>query len=205
MRKFATAAWVTAAFLGALALVGGVYGAAGSGDRLAEALRITGRWSFLWFCLATWGASLAVLGGERFRTLAARGRDFGLAFAAGHLVHVALVGWFLASATKPFPRPQLIFFGIGVFWTYLLALLSLSPALRAALSPAQRKFLHRTGVEYLSLTFAFDFTTQVFAGNLANAIHYLPLAVAAWSGPGLRLLVTFRTSVLSSEVRWLRE
>jgi hypothetical protein len=49
-------------------------------------------------------------------------------------------------------------------------------------------------VEYLSLAFAYDFTLQVFSGNLKNVIHYLPLAVAAWLGPVLRLAAAYRTS-----------
>jgi hypothetical protein len=193
-RAFGTLGWVSGAFLGAIFLVAWGYGFSRSGDKLAEVLRVTGRWSFLWFSLATWGAPLAVLWGERFRSLAMHGRDFGLAFAAAHLVHVGLVARLLATSTTPFPRPELIFFGVGVFWTYLLAFLSLGATRRAGLSPGVRRVLRRTGVEYLSLAFAYDFTLQVFSGNLKNVIHYLPLAIAAWLGPVLRLAAGYRTS-----------
>jgi hypothetical protein len=193
-RTFSTLGWSSAAFLGALLLVAWGYGFSHSGDKLAAVLRVTGRWSFLWFSLATWGVPLAVLWGERFRALATRGRDFGLAFAAAHLVHLGLVARLLATSTTPFPRPELIFFGVGVFWVYLLAFLSLSQKRTAGPSLGVRRVLRRTGVEYLSLAFAYDFTLQVFSGNLKNVIHYLPLAIAAWLGPVLRLAAGYRTS-----------
>ena len=86
--------------IGVLAfLVGGVAAAIvltvfGLGQRgTSIALRVTARWSFLFFWLAYVGRATPVLFGPRFSRLARHGRDFGLAFASAQLVHVGLVLW----------------------------------------------------------------------------------------------------------------
>src|SRR5271165_2751667 len=149
MRKPTTTEWMGAAFIVALATVVMVRVFAAPGDKLGVALRATARWSYLWFWLAYAGGALATLFGARFQALAQRGRDFGLAFASAHLVHVGLVAWLLHIETKPFPRPALIFFGIAVFWTYLLALLSIR-SLSAMLNPTVWRIVRIIGVEYIS-------------------------------------------------------
>jgi hypothetical protein len=140
----------------ALALVLVTRVAAAPGDRLSLTLRATARWSFLWFWLAYAGGALAALFGSAFQRLAHRSRDFGLAIASAHLVHVGLVAWLLLSSATPFPRSPLIFFGIGVFWIYLLALLSI-PRLSAKLNPATVRTLRTVGVEYFAFAFLVDF------------------------------------------------
>jgi hypothetical protein len=44
--------------------------------------------------------------------------------ASAHLVHLGLVAWiYYASVVLP-AQSTLIFFGVGAFWTYLLAIFS---------------------------------------------------------------------------------
>jgi hypothetical protein len=187
MRKLRTSDWMGGAFLAALLIIVSVYAFATPAHRLTMALRATARWSFLWFCLATYGGALTVLFGSTFRSLARRGRDFGLAFAAAHLAHVGLVIWFLYGSPNPFPRLQLVVFALGLFWIYLLALFSLSSALSGWLGPRWWKMVRTIGVEYIALAYAFDFGSKILDGNRANALHYFPLFAVAVGGPLLRL------------------
>src|SRR5271167_4114745 len=110
-----------ASFVAALAIVLMIYLGAGHGEKLGLALRATARWSFLWFWLASVGSALATLFGSSFRALARRGRDFGLAFASAHLIHMGLVALLLHEMATPFARAPLIFFSVAAFWIYLLA------------------------------------------------------------------------------------
>ncbi len=176
-----------AAFVVGLAIAVMAYAMAIPTQRLGMALRGTARWSFLWFCLATYGGALTTLFGSRFQALARRGRDFGLAFAAAHSVHVALVVWLLSRSPDPFPRLSLIVFSIGVFWVYLLALLSLRSELSARLGARRWKLVRMIGVEYIAFAYAFEFGGRILAGNRTNALHYLPLFAVAVAGPLLRI------------------
>jgi len=176
-----------AAFAVGLLIAITVFAVAVPTQRLGMALRATARWSFLWFCLATYGGALTTLFGSRFQALARRGRDFGLAFAAAHLVHVALVVWLLYTSTDPFPRLQLIIFSIGVFCIYVLAVFSLSSTLSARLGPRRWQLVRTVGVEYIAFAYAFEFGSRILSGNRANALHYFPLFAAAVGGPLLRL------------------
>ncbi len=186
MRRPTTKQWMGAAFAVALALVLAVYLGAGHGHRLGTALRVTARWSFLWFWLASAGGALATLFGSSFLPLAQRGRDFGLAYASAHVVHVGLVAWLLYHSVTPFPRPTLIFFGIGVFWTYLLALLSIG-RLSAMLNPAVWRIVRTIGVEYISFAFLVDFAKNPFKHGVGHLAAYLPFLALALAGPLLRL------------------
>ncbi len=186
MRRPTTTEWIGAAFAVALALVLPAYLSAEHGHKLGSALRVTARWSFLWFWLASAGGALATLFGSRFVALAQRGRDFGLAYASAHVVHVGLVAWFLYHSVTPFPRPSLIFFGIGVFWTYLLALLSVG-RLSAMLNPTVWRVVRTLGVEYISLAFLVDFAKNPFKHGVGQFVAYLPFLALALAGPLLRL------------------
>jgi sulfoxide reductase heme-binding subunit YedZ len=187
IRKIKTAEWMAAAFIVALGIVAVVYVVAVPSQRLGMALRATARWSFLCFCLATCGGALTTLFGSIFEPLARKGRDLGLAFAAAHSVHIALVVWLLYISTEPFPRVSLIVFSIGVFFVYLLAVISLSSTLSARLGPRRWKNVRSIGVEYIAFAYAFEFGGRILDGNLANAIHYFPLFAAAVGGPLLRM------------------
>jgi hypothetical protein len=186
MHKPTTAEWMGASLGAALVIVLIIYLGAGHGEKLALALRATARWSFLWFWLASVGGALAALFGSHFQNLAQRARDFGLAFASAHLAHLGLVAWLLYHSVTPFPRSPLLFFGIGVFWTYLLALLSIK-GLSAMLAPSIWRIVRTLGVEYISFAFLIDFAKNPFQGGVLNLLAYLPFLTLAIAGPLLRL------------------
>ncbi len=184
MRKGTTLQWMGAAIAVALtiALAAGILAPE---HKLSLALRATARWSFLLFWLASAGGALAALFGPSFANLAARARDFGLAFASAHLVHLGLVAWLYYAFVGP-GRFTLIFFGIAAFWTYLLALLSVR-RVTAALNPRIWKVLRAIGVEYTAFAFLFDFARNPFRGGILHFVEYLPFLVLAVTGPLLRL------------------
>jgi hypothetical protein len=186
MRNLTTREWMGAAIVVPLVMVLAIRVAATPGERLGVALRATARWSFLWFSLASTGGALATLFGARFQALARRARDFGLAFASAHLVHVGLVVFLLYTSATPFPRWKLIFFSLGVLWVYSLALLSIR-RLTEFLDPRTWRIVRSIGVEYIALVFLFDFAPKPFYGGLANRLIYLPFLVMAIAGPLLRL------------------
>ena len=190
--KNETAKWMGAASIVGLAIVATVYALGAPTHRLGMALRATARWSFLWFCLATYGGALAALFGAGFQALARRGRDFGLAFAAAQSLHLVLVVWLLYSTPAVIPRVYLIVFSIGVFWVYVLAAFSLSSALSAWLGPWRWKIVRKIGVEYIAFAFAFEFANRILDGNRANALHYFPLFAAAVGGPLLRIAAAIK-------------
>jgi hypothetical protein len=186
MNKPTTAQWTIASFVGALVIVLVIHVAGGHGEKLGMGLRATARWSFMWFWLASVGGALATLFGSSFQALARRGRDFGLAFASGHLVHLSLVAWLLYHSATPFPRSPLIFFSIAVFWTYLLALLSIS-RFSAMLSPNAWWIVRTLGVEYISFAFLVDFAKNPLHGGISNFLAYAPFLALSIAGPLLRL------------------
>jgi hypothetical protein len=154
-------------------------------EKLSRALRATARWSFVWFYLASTGGALKTLFGDRFRSMAQHGRDFGLAFAAAHLAHAGLVAWLYFSYGGP-GIGILIFFSIGLFFTYLLALLSIQ-RMTARLDPTAWRWLRTIGIEYISLNFLYDFARNPFSGGWVQLAAYLPFLVLAVSGPLLRI------------------
>jgi hypothetical protein len=192
MRKVSTVQWMGAALAVALAIAATVYVVAAPPQRLGMALRATARWSFLWFCLATYGGALTALFGARFQPLARSAREFGLAFASAQSVHVALALGLLYTSPDPFPRLSLVVFTIGVCSTYLLAALSLNAKLRELLGPSGWKSVRSIGVEYIAFAYAFEFGGRILGGNRANALHYLPLFAAAVGGPMLRVGAALR-------------
>jgi hypothetical protein len=186
----ATRNLMAAALLAALAIVlviywGPRFGLGTSSEKLPLALRATARWSFLWFMLASTGAALHRLFGARFATLAGRGRDFGLAFASAHLAHVGLVAWLYIAYTGP-GIGSLVFFGVALFFTYLLALLSI-PRLHAALDPRVWWAVRTVGIEYINYAFFTDFATNPFKGGALHAVAYLPFLALTIAGPLLRI------------------
>ncbi len=183
----ATARWMSLTLLVALILVLLTREFEPPGERLSTALRVTARWSFLWFFLASSSGALARIFGSRFQSLATRSRDFGLTFASAHLAHVGLVAWLLLTSDKPFSRPLLVFFGIGVFFIYLLALLSVSAPLRAALGPRMWRIVRTVGTEYIAFTFLAEFAVKSRQTGAASFLIYLPFVVLGLAGPLLRL------------------
>jgi hypothetical protein len=104
------------------------------------------RWSYLWFWAAYTAGAWARLLGPRLRPVAARAREFGLAYASAHLVHVAMVVWLYRIAPHPPGLRTLEFFGVAVFFTYVLALLSF-PRPAAWLPQRVSSVIRRVGVE----------------------------------------------------------
>ena len=204
MHQRTTARWMIVSFAVALAIVLDYRLAAGPGERVSGALRATARWSFILFWLASVGRPLATLFGGRFQALAAHARDLGLSYASAHLVHLALVVWIYYYAIvhgKELPSQNtLILFGIAVFWTYLLVLLSFD-SFAAKLKARTCRVLRASGVEYIALAFFIDFFKSPFQNGFAHIADYAPFVVLSVAGPLLRLAAMGKRRL--SEVRRL--
>jgi hypothetical protein len=192
MRKSGT--WMGTAFAVALAITVTVLALRGTDSKsIRLALELTARFSFLLFWLAYAGGALATLFG--WAALAGRGREFGLAFASAHLVHVGLVIWLgIIMARVPLSGGLLLFFLIGLLFTYLLAFLSFGGA--KALGPLWPP-LRFVGMNYILIAFARDFVLPVLYPkptqyNLAHFIAYAPFAIASVAAPLLVLAATAR-------------
>jgi hypothetical protein len=179
-----TAAMMWTAFVVALALAVIMLVIFGVGERgTAIALRATARWSFLLFWLAYAGGAIARLCRPSFSGLARHGRDLGLAYASAQLIHVGLVLWIIHVTAGP--SGAMVFFWIGIFCTYLLALFSL-PRLRDALEPRLWRILRTIALEYIAIAFTADFITLHWDGLGKHPLSYLPFALMLLSGAGLR-------------------
>lgn len=146
------------------------------------ALRLTARWSFLWFWAAYTAGAWATLFGPRLQPVAARAREFGLAFAAAHVTHVALVVWLYQIAARPPGRGTLEFFGVAVLFTYLLALLSFR-RFASRLSPRAVLIIRTVGIEYILLAFLVDFAKEpprLTVGYLLSYGAFLSLCILAY-------------------------
>jgi hypothetical protein len=193
-----TASWMAAGFIGAVVLTAIIIVTFGAGDRgTGVALRVTARWSFLFFWLAYAGGAMAKLCGPRLGELARSGRELGLGFASAQLVHVGLVLWFIHIANKPLDA--MIFFWAGILCTYLLAFFSL-PRLRDALGPRLWRLFLTISLEYIAIVFAADFIlAPLQATGLGRyPLTYLPFALMLVAGAGLRVAAF-------SDRGWLQE
>jgi hypothetical protein len=160
-------------------------------ERMESALRATARWSFVLFWLATVGGALKTLFGDKFRFLAARARDLGLSFASAHLVHLALVAWMFAVSSPNLTWQTLTLFGVGVFWVYLLALLS-SKGMATHMGERKVRLLRIIGVEYINLAFFIDFDKEPLIGPWPHIAYYSPFLLLSAAGPLLRVAATIR-------------
>jgi hypothetical protein len=169
-------------------------GTGNSGIRLA--LELTARWSFLLFWLAYAGNAVAVL--FEVDVLAGRGRDFGLAFASAHLVHIGLVIWLgYILGRVPLSGGLLLFFLIALFCTYLLVGLSFGGA--KALGPAWPP-LRFVAMNYILIAFGRDFVLPVVHPkpgqiNLGHYLFYAPFMVLSVAAPLLALLAMRRKAI----------
>ena len=178
--------WMCAAFCAALSLAVAVLAVAGTGEKgTGTALHLTGRLSFLLFWPAYAGAALATFFGLRCKILVRHRRDFGLAYASAHLVHVGLVAHLVSMSERPFIEAIMPFFAVGVIWTYLLALFSWERFSRL-LSRSLWRALHNIGLEYLALVFFSDLVLQPIQGDAKRPLEYLPFSILAIAGPLLR-------------------
>jgi hypothetical protein len=176
------AVWMGSAFCAALGLAALVLAALGTGERGTHvALRVTARFSFLLFWPAYTAGAMTALFGPAFEPFKRRAREFGLAFASAHLVHLALVAWLTQIGHAP-PRGVFVFFGVAVLWTYLLALFSI-PRLHQELGSKGWWFLRLVGLNYIAYAFATDFLGYPQFGNVKYLVEYLPFAVLSVVGP----------------------
>jgi hypothetical protein len=179
-----TATWMVAAFCVALVLTALVLAVFGSGARGTQiALRATARLSFLLFWPAYAGSGLAALLGPTFLPLKRHAREFGLAFASAHVVHLALVGWLTYIGYAPGLR-SFVFFGIAALWTYLLLLFSLS-RLQQWVGQRVWWWLRMVGLNYIILAFAKDFMAVPPRMDLGYVLYYLPFLALCVVGPVL--------------------
>jgi hypothetical protein len=194
MAKSNVMLWMGTATGIALAVAAIVLGLNGPDNKSVRlALELTARWSFLLFFLAYAGNALSVLFG--WDIIGGRARQFGLSFAAAHLVHVGLVIWLgIIMGRVPLSGGLLLFFLAGLFFTYLLAALSFGgvKALGAAWPP-----LRFIGMNYILITFARDFILPVIYPkpaqyNVGHFLAYAPFAALSIAGPLLVLAVTLR-------------
>lgn len=182
----ATGLWMGSAFAAAAALAAlalAVFGANARGT--VTALQMTARLSFLLFWLAYAGGGLARLCGPALRPLKRHGRDFGLAFAAAHLVHVGLVAWLCWIGAAP-ASGVFLFFGPPLAFIYILALVSI-PRLRQMLVPGHTgwRVLQAVGMSWIAYAFATDFLRDPLHGGAKYLVGYLPFAVLSVAGPVL--------------------
>jgi hypothetical protein len=193
--KPAAGPWIGVAFGVAVALAVAVLAVAGSDPSgIGMALRVTARWSFLLFWMAYAGGATAALFGPALAPLAHRGREFGLAFAAAHLVHLGLVVWlYRVSGRVPLSGSMFVFvfFTIGIVWTYLLAALSFG-GLSRALGPRPWRLLRFLGMNYILLAFARDFVPPVIHSGIVHqefwqSVSYAPFAAMSVAAPLLCL------------------
>jgi hypothetical protein len=188
-RNSAPVLWMSVAFGVALALAVAVLAVAGTDTKsIRLALELTARWSFLLFWMAYAGGAIAALFGPALAPLARRGRDFGLAFAAAHLVHIGLVVWLYQISTRPPLSGSLfVFFTIGIAWTYLLAALSFG-GLSRALGPRRWRLVRILGLNYILLAFAYDFVpsgvhTAILHPDVRHFAGYVPFAAMSVAAP----------------------
>ena len=185
--------WPFCAALGAAALVLAALGVGQSGT--AAALRVTARLSFLVFWLAYSGRAMATLFGPAFLPVRQRAREFGLAFASAHLVHLALVGWLCWIGKAP-EVGTFIFFGSAALCTYLLAACSID-RVREALGGVCWWVLRVIGINFILYAFARDFMRHRPEANVTYIIGYLPFDILVIAGPLLRL-----TALAPNVIQW---
>jgi hypothetical protein len=145
------------------------------------ALQVTARFSFLLFVAAYTGGAMATLFGSNFETLKRHGRDFGLAFASAHLVHIGLIVWLCWIGATP-KIGLFVFFGIAVAFTYLLALLSIG-RLQQMLGRTTWRIVRAVGMNYIALAFAVDFLNHPLRGGAKHILEYLPFATLSIAAP----------------------
>jgi hypothetical protein len=191
-RKSTPTFWMAMAFGVALGLAAAVLAINGTDKKsLLIALQLTARWSFLLFWMAYAGGAMAALFGPAFEPLARRGRECGLAYAAAMLIHVGLVLWlFLMTFRPPLSGEGLIFFSIGIVWTYLMAIVSFGD-LATALGSRGWRTLRFVGINYILLAFTVDFVPATIHGvahyDVRRLFAYGPFAAMSFAAPFLVL------------------
>lgn len=199
MRIRTTTRWMLASMAVALAMVILIRWHFGPRERMVNALQATARWAFALFWLATVASPLHTLFGPKFKPLAQHARDLGLCFAAALLVHLGLVVWMYLVSVPDLSRPLVVFFGAGIFWTYLLAALSFG-AVSGAVGARVARVLRIIGVEYLSLVFFVDFNKDPLSDGPARIAYYAPFLALTVAGPLLRLAALAKRQIHPSRL-----
>ena len=185
------AAWMASAFCAAFGFAAVVLAAFGTEERGTDvALQVTARLSFLLFWPAYAAGAMTALFGPAFEPFKRRAREFGLAFASAHLVHLALVAWLTYIGHVP-PRGVFVFFGVAAAWTYLLALFSIR-RIQQALGSKGWWVLRVVGLNYIAYAFASDFLRYPQLGSIKYLFGYAPFAVLSVVGPLLCLAAFMR-------------
>src|SRR3954471_5611349 len=176
-------------------LILGMGGVSEKPTRLA--LEVTARWSFILFWLAYTGNALARLSG--WEGIGGHAREFGLSFAAAHLVHVALVIWLSYLLGRiALSGGLLLFFAVGLFWVYLLAALSFGGA--RAMGRQAWRIIRFVGMNYILIAFGRDFMLPILhpkpaQHTLAHFLAYAPFAALSVAAPLLVLAVSLRPRI----------
>ena len=185
------AVWMASAFCAALGLAVLVLAVFGTDERGTDiALQVTARFSFLLFWPAYAAGAMLALFGPTFEPFKGRAREFGLAFASAHLVHLALVAWLTYIGHAP-SRGVFVFFGVAVLCTYLLALFSIR-RLQQALGSRGWWFLRVVALNYIAYAFASDFLRYPQLGSIKYLAGYAPFAILSVLGPLLCLAAFVR-------------
>jgi hypothetical protein len=193
------AAWIGSGFCAALGLAALVLAVLGPGKQGTDlALQVTARLSFLIFWPAYAAGAMTTVFGPAFEPFKRRAREFGLAFASAHLVHVALVVWLAYVGAAP-GRTTFVFFGFAVLWTYLLALFSIG-RLQQTLGTQGWWLLRVVALNYIACAFAVDFLRKPQIGSIEHLVGYLPFSVLSVVGPLLCLTAFVRRAVRSQKI-----
>jgi hypothetical protein len=189
------AMWIGSAFCAALGLAALVFVTLGSGVQgTILALQLTARLSFVLFWSAYTAGAMVALFGPAFQPLKQHAREFGLAFASAHLVHLALVAWLTYIGAAP-PRGVFVFFGIAALWIYLLTLASI-PRIQQSLGSNGWWYLRVVGLNFIAIAFAKDFLGYRQFDTIKFLIGYLPFAVLSVLGPLLCLAAFVQRTAL---------
>jgi hypothetical protein len=193
--------WMVSAFSAALCLAVTSLAFVGTGQRGTDvALQVTGRLSFMLFLSAYTGSAMVTLFGPAFQHLKQHARDFGLAFAAAHLVHLGLVGWLCWIGAAP-PLSTFVFFGVAAAFTYIFALFSMN-SLNSVLGVRNKWLLWTVGLNYIAYAFAVDFLNDPLGGGLKHVAEYLPFATLAIFAPILRLTAFALRIAQMQKISW---
>jgi len=195
--------WMIGALGGALTLTWAVLADYGTGlAGIGQAVRYSARWSFLFFWLSYTGGALAILFGPAFAGLARRARAFGLAFATALQVHIGLVVWMgVVIGQIPLQGGILWFFLVGLFFTYLLVLLSFGVGIRN-LGRLWRPLLF-LGTTYILIAFGRDFVLDApdqHTQPWVYFVEYVPFALLSLIAIPLRLAAFLRQRFESKPV-----
>jgi hypothetical protein len=182
--------WMIGALGGGIAIAVAVLAGYGTGpDGLRLGVRVSARWSFLFFWLSYAGGAMAILFGPAFAGLARRARVFGLAFATAIQVHIGLVIWLgVVIGQIPLHGGVLWLFLVALFFADLLALLSFGTAMRNL--GRLRWPLLFLGTTYILYAFGTDFVPGALDQKTQHwlyAAEYVPFALLSLIAIPLRL------------------